>query len=414
MNHKLAAAVCAASAAICLAPAYAYDFGSVRINGFGQVVTGSTLDNNRKFETNSNPTYSYDADPKFDEESLFALQVTAPLTNKLTATAQIVSHGNDNFKTEFEWAYLNYQFNSDWSVKLGRQRDPLFYYSDYLEVGVAYPWLRVPTAVYGSVGGFSNIDGISVNYSHSFGKWEFDPQFIYGRYTGPLQLGPDNTATANLDDRNQVGFSMHAGYNDWLNLRAGYFVSQLSITNTPVDPLINTLQQVGLKQAANDLAANGDTITFMELGTEINYAKWEFISEYVELKSYHNYIAHSHDFYVGLGRHFGRFMPMFTYGRVNASSPATDETNDLASGTVPAGALGPGTPPVPVPGTVVFGSTVSGLLASQTSHDNFYQFDLRYDLANNVALKVDYTGFNSSVPGRNSSNLVSAGVAFSF
>jgi hypothetical protein len=47
-------------------------------------------------------------------------------------------------------------------------------------------------------------------------------------------------------------------------------------------------------------------------------------------------------------------------------------------------------------------------------HDNFYQFDLRYDLASNVALKLNFTSYNSSVPGTSSANLVSGGVAFSF
>ncbi|MDR3419504.1 MAG: hypothetical protein P4L83_25270 [Nevskia sp.] len=413
MKYMLPAALCTALGAACLAPAQAYDFNSVRINGFGQVVGGSTLDNNRQYPTNSVPLYAYDADPKFGEESLFALQVSAPLTDKLTATAQIVSHGNDNFKTTFEWAYVNYQFNSDWSAKLGRQRVPFFYFSDYLEVGVAYPWLRTPTAVYNTVGGFSNFDGASVNYSHSFGKWELDPQFIYGRYTGTLFLSA-NTSPANTDIRNLVGASLHANYNDWLNLRAGYFESQLTVTNTPVDPVVAGLQQLATQlgqpiyaQAASDLAVNGDTVTFMELGSEINYAKWQFITEYIELKSYHNYIADTKAFYVALGRHFGKFLPMFTYGRQNGStsSQLLGEIPDVPVPPYPAAAEA---------GVQQLRAGAAAVLASQTAHDSYYQFDLRYDLANNVALKADFTTFNSSVPSRNSSNLLSAGIAFSF
>ncbi len=376
----------------CATPAQAYDLGSLKVNGFGQVVAGSTLDNNRPF-----PNYNYDADAKFGEESLFALQVTAPLTSKLSATAQIVSHGNDDFKTKFEWAYVNYQYDSDWSVKVGRQRAPLFYFSDYLEVGVAYPWLRTPTAVYSSVSSFSNIDGVSVNYSHTFGSWQLDPQFIYGRYSGTIAVGSNNSIQANIDDRNFVGASLHASYNDWLNLRAGYFQSQLTLNNTPVDPLVAGLQQAGLNQAARDLAVDGDSSSFLELGSEIDYAKWQFIGEYVELKSPHNYLAASHDFYVALGRHFGKFLPMFTYGRQNNGTSA-DVLNEIPN-AAPYAPLKAG---------------VAGVLAAQAAHDSYYQFDLRYDLANNVALKADFTTFNSSIAGKTSSNLVSAAIAFSF
>lgn len=389
MRHKVAAACCGALGMACLGPAYAMDFGGVRINGFGQVVAGSTLDNNRLY-----PGLKYDADAKFGEESLFALQVTAPLTDKLTATAQIVSHGNDDFKTKFAWAYVNYQFNSDWSVKVGRQRAPLFYFSDYLEVGVAYPWLRTPTAVYGSVSNFSNVDGVSVNYSHAFGGWQIDPQLFYGRYSGTIALSGSD---ANIDDRNFAGASLRGTYHDWLTLRAGFFQSQLTISNTPVDPLVAGLQAAGQNQAASDMAINGDTTTFLELGSEINYAQWQFISEYIELKSFHNYIAHSHDYYVALGRHFGKFLPMVTYGKQNSSTPsqALDEI--------------PNVPPL-----APLRAGVAATLASGTAHDSYYQFDLRYDLANNVALKADFTTFNSSVPGKAGANLVSAAVAFSF
>jgi hypothetical protein len=386
--------------------AHAYTLGGVSINGFGQVVAGTTLDNNKQYPTNQNPEYSYDADLKFNEESLFALQFSAPLTSKLTATAQVVAHGNDDFKTEFEWAYVNYQFDSDWSVKAGRQRAPFFYYSDYLEVSVAYPWLRVPTSVYSSVANFSNFDGVSINYSHAYGSWQLDPQIIYGRYTGTIALAPDNAGQANIDIKNFVGASLHASYNDWLNLRAGYFTSNTTITGTPVDQVTQLLDASGYTKSAGDLEINGDRFSFFELGSEIDYAKWQVIGEFIGLKSSTGYVAHSYDSYIAFGRHLGKFLPMFTYGRVNASTPST-AINDLPPGaTFPAGTVAP----VAVPAS----SVVEPVIASETSHGNYYQFDLRYDLANNVALKANFTDFHNSVPGQTSSKLLSAGIAFSF
>ena len=53
--------------------------------------------------------------------------------------------------------------NAEWSAKAGRQRLPRFRYSDFLEVGHAYPWLRPPHAVYTAT--FSNDDGLSAAYS---------------------------------------------------------------------------------------------------------------------------------------------------------------------------------------------------------------------------------------------------------
>src|SRR5262249_49468798 len=104
----------------------------VQFNGFGQVVVGSTLDNKLTGTDPQNPnTYvtfptisDYKADPSFKPESLFALQARATLSDRLSATAQILASGanNDDFTPKFAWAYASYQISDEWAVKAGRQR----------------------------------------------------------------------------------------------------------------------------------------------------------------------------------------------------------------------------------------------------------------------------------------------------
>ncbi len=375
-----------ASLMLTLAPAHA-DLSNIRINGFGQVVGGTTF-------SNDHPSQGYGADPKFDQESLYALQISAPLASKLTATAQLVGKGTEDFKPKFEWAYVNYQFNNDWSIKAGRQRVPFFSYSDTLEVGVSLPWLRTPTSVYDVTGGFGNADAVSLSYSHAFGNWQIDPELLFGQYSGGIKAeGIDGS----LELKNLAGLALHAGYSDWLSLRAAYFVTRFGFHSPDFDGLVGALDQSGFQGAGDELATNGDTTTFLGFGAEINYAHWQVISEYVEFRANHSFIGDDHAYYLAIGRHFGRFLPMFTFGRANASSRCT------ALSQIP-----------DVPQTQPLREAVSTVIAAQVIHDSYYQFDLRYDLSNNVALKFNYTGTASSVASRPSSNLLSAGVAYSF
>ena len=85
--------------ALCAALTTTTTFAEVRINGFASIVGGKTMDDDTTL-------YGYDNDLSFKNESVFALQLSADLQDKLSATAQIVARGETDFNTEFEWAYL--------------------------------------------------------------------------------------------------------------------------------------------------------------------------------------------------------------------------------------------------------------------------------------------------------------------
>ncbi len=384
--RKLLQGLLCAAALLPLGSAYA-DLSNIRINGFGQVVGGTTM-------SNDHAAQGYGADPKFDQESLYALQISAPLTSKMTATAQLLGRGTEDFKPKFAWAYLKYQISDDWSVKLGRQRIPIFYFSETLDVGVSYPWLRPPTAVYGLAAGVTNFDAITVGYSHQWGKLRFEPVLSYGQWKGGINYaGSESTFTGTQ----MAVISLTTTYDEWISLHTNYATWKSSVTGSPMDGLIAGLNSAGLGTAANDLAINGDTLGIIDLGAEINYAKWQVIAEYDAARSFHNFIPHSHVGFLTVGRHFGRFEPLLTYVRSNnsSSSQALNEIPDTS-------------------GNQQFRAIVGSILKSQRTRENYYIFDLRYDLANNVALKFSYTAFNSSIAGTASSNLLSAGVAYSF
>jgi hypothetical protein len=127
--------------AICAALATSYANAEVRINGFASIVGGKSLEDDRG-------RYGYDDDISFKNESVFALQISADLQEKLSATAQIVARGNNDFDAEFEWAYLTYEFNDELQLSAGKMRVPFYRYSDFIDVGYAYRWVRPPESVY--------------------------------------------------------------------------------------------------------------------------------------------------------------------------------------------------------------------------------------------------------------------------
>lgn len=90
----------------------------------------------------------------FDQESLLGVQFKKEFSPTLSATAQFVVRAlnpNQGHAPTLDWAYLTWQLSEDspWTFQAGKFRIPLYYYSDYLYIGYAYPWVRPAPDVYG-------------------------------------------------------------------------------------------------------------------------------------------------------------------------------------------------------------------------------------------------------------------------
>lgn len=91
---------------------------------------------------------------QFDRESLLGVQIKNDFSPTLSATAQLVMRAenpNRGSRPTVDWAYATWQpsAESPWTFQAGKFRIPLYYYSDYLYIGYAYPWVRPAPDVYG-------------------------------------------------------------------------------------------------------------------------------------------------------------------------------------------------------------------------------------------------------------------------
>jgi hypothetical protein len=149
-----------------------YVAADVNISGYGSIVAGRTLGDvtldNVLYDWDKPPSASnppektreqiltadfydvgqYNNDFSFKPETVFALQFTADLGEKLKATGQLVAKGVDDFNPQFDWYYLTYQATDDWTLMAGRRNLPMYYFSEFSEVGYAYPWVRPPSNLY--------------------------------------------------------------------------------------------------------------------------------------------------------------------------------------------------------------------------------------------------------------------------
>lgn len=199
-----------------LAPA---SYADIQFNGFLSAVGGVATDE---------PIRGYEKDATFKNDTLFGLQASADISDKLSMTGQLVSRGENDYATDLSWGYIAYEVTSSFRVRMGKFRTPFYFSSDFLEVGYAYPGIAPADEVYSVQ--FDNIEGIDIFYSTTlFDTVNFDAQAYYGSVSTDFILG-DTGQAIDTETRNHVGLVTTFGLGDFA-LRLSAHNATLAVKN---------------------------------------------------------------------------------------------------------------------------------------------------------------------------------------
>lgn len=381
-------------------PALAYDMEQISINGFGSVIAAQTLDNDEVL-------YGNDNDLSFQNESRFALQVAAPIGEKFTATAQIMARGEDEFSPEFEWAYISYQATDDLIIMAGRQRFSLYKYSDYVDVGYAYHWIRPPQGVYSIP--FNSGNGLGFLYNTALGDVDFNftYKFIGEEISDYVPSGTD-VEPANFKSTMSHLFNFDFTWND-LNFGMNYgLVPELSYDadafNT-LDAVLRNPALVGLPPSTALTSAEADAVMSQVraddekmnfFGTYIGYdpGDWFVLAEYTYYEfDEANAFSDQESLYVSAGVRINQFTVHGTYG-LDKNDASSDVYKTVADPQLKA--------------------LVKQAVSEQVEDSETYSVGVRWDVDTGVALKADFTTYSDDLDKTADANLVSAGIDFVF
>ena len=140
----------------------------IQISGFGSLVGGVILDGDGYFARMPDAAGQYSDGFEFKTESRVGVQANYHIKSDLNLTGQVMIRGANDFDPELEWLYLTYDLTPNTFLKIGQMRLPVFHYSDYMDVGVAFPWLRIPTDAYSLA--FTNYQGANLDINFDFGE----------------------------------------------------------------------------------------------------------------------------------------------------------------------------------------------------------------------------------------------------
>ncbi len=343
----------------------------VTVSGFLSVGGGMVDDED------SVPYGGYDEEDLTFDRNLLGLQVSGQVSEKVTATAQLIARSGDDYQVNSEWAYLTWQASDAIKVRAGRLRTPFYMYSDFLDVGYSYAWITPPQEVYYLP--FNNVDGVDVYFTGTLGIFDTSLQAYFGSFTDDLVL---NGAQADAQTRNQMGVSGTLG-KDWWTLRAAYHQADLTVdvTGTPISPtttlggFANTLRALQFGANADRLLVEDDDASFAEVGINIDTGRFVAAAEHVEFDPGDAVLSKNIREYVMVGVRAGNWLFHVTAAR------ADDEATHPEAGI-------PTNQPLPVVGsTNVLIGTLKAIAESQVDERDVLSFGTRWDVTTGTAIK---------------------------
>lgn len=142
MNKKILTTLIAASLGLS-GFANANTMENLRISGFGSVGVGIS-DNDAGYA-------GFDSEAvNWEQETLGGIQFDFDINDRAKFVTQIVANGRYDFDPKIEMAYASYDFDQ-FTARAGKLRLPLFFYSDFMDLGYASPMIRPSQEVYENI-----------------------------------------------------------------------------------------------------------------------------------------------------------------------------------------------------------------------------------------------------------------------
>jgi len=296
--------------AVCLAsiPAFALEQGEARINGFGTlgVTHLGGEDDGRGYGISGQTNDSW----RGDQLSKFGAQLTYGVTDTVGLTLQSTAKAyGDEWKANLEWAYLSWQSTDNLMLRFGRLRTPVYMYSESIDVGFAYPWLRLPDEVYSQVQ-LSNYEGADLIYNLplSYGTVSF--QLAGGQARNRDYYLYDDEF--DIDYSKVFGASVSLATNDFGTLRLGYAEADIE-----TDISGSFIDVFGNPSSASLLSLDKDKGKFTSIGYQYDNGTWLSANEWTSRVIENDGSGSTDSFYLMGGRRFGEFLTHVTYAQLD-------------------------------------------------------------------------------------------------
>lgn len=324
---------------------------NVKISGFGSVGVG---------KANNGAGYAHYTDERYDTniDSILGLQFEFKVNDQAKVVTQISASGRYDWAVDVDSAYISYDFDG-FTARAGKMKAPLFMFSDYVDVGYAYPMIRPSQEMYENII-LSSYTGADMLIPFDIGE----STLLLQPFGGNSEIKERDSSFGNTKLDMFLGLTAHLYYDDW-TFRTSYITAQTAVQGLDdiTDPTVGLI--------ANTI--DDETASFIALGLQYDNGDLMLLAEATQT-TVSGEFTDVFSAYALTGYRFGSVMP---YIMVSHNQTTDNDKRD--------------------------GTNLSGLSYESMA----YSLGSRWDFAQNVALKLDvtYADFGDTHGGKFSYNV---------
>ncbi len=365
-------------------PGLSYSFpGRVSFNGFGTIaVTSSdseTLGFRRNFLTAHPVTKN---SPDFRTDSLIGAQANAFINQKLKAHVQFLFRDSEEHDLDdlLHYAYIDFHPFHNLSFRFGRNPLDIFLLSDYRNVGFAYIWVRPVNGMYSTL--FADFyEGIQVRYSRPFASGNLS----LAGYVGTLDVDLPLSELKRMDFSYEPLMGINAHYEkDFFKLIAGYQRGIIKNLGADVGKMAPALAQIPTDivplapYAASYMNLNDSHCDYISVGFSYDDNSWIIQSEFSKYFFEKALELTYNSAYISIGYRWKNFVPFIAYSKFYNSIKFVNFTWDMEKIFLLS------------PEMFKAFSDLTALNRDVDAHQDMLSFGIRWNIANNYALKLQW------------------------
>lgn len=295
----------------------------LQVNGFMSAYAVKTTD--RAVQLGSDAA---GGDWDFRTDTIAGVQFTYRVTDRADAVVQLIAEGRDDYELEAGWAFLRYALTPDTTLRAGRLVMPQFLYTETVDVGFTYPWVRPPIEMYGVT--TNRYQGIDLTHDVELLGWGTSLQAFVG----------DNDDSSNATrSKYTAGAAATFTRGHW-TVRGSYIVVDEVESDRIADQLPVALPEaLQGKVMYSSIGARYDDGRWLAIAEASSYDTSGSLSEDTVLvpgEPAVSFLSPTDSFYGTLGYQLERVMPYVTYARTyttkDASSVAKWQQESLGVG----------------------------------------------------------------------------------
>ena len=347
----------------------------LNISGFGTLATATADTRNYQFRTDrSQAEFAKKDGFAFKPLSLIGVQLDYTLSDNLDFVGQFVYREQDeqNIGSITQMAFLRYDISAKWQVRAGRLAADIFHFSDTRDVSIAYPWVKVPTEVYGIVPARS-FDGGDISYTTPFSDFNLSVKGFWG--SGESDFSSNENSPIKFNNLRSIGVEFTAF--DW-SVALKHTETKAENDNAEVAVVAAAVAQlqpfwIGATKFSEEVSLRNASIHYTSLYFNRFIGDWELSGEFSHIDSNSIALRPSFNGFLNLSYLYGAhtFYALYSFARtdtyfLNEEQPAFPINENTAE-------------------IVLFVEEVASTLAHRQQS---YSVGWRWDLKENLAFKA--------------------------